>query len=331
MDLSELKHITHTEPSYRNIQIKKAIFVDLYDSWMQATTLPQDLRKTLQDKCPLEINAEVFPSKDTTSRKALITLADGNKIETVLMRHKGRNSVCVSSQVGCPLGCVFCATGALGFKRNLTSAEIVEQILFWARLLKKQHQKVTNIVYMGMGEPLLNFENVIESIQTLHDPEGLNLGARRFSISTSGIIDGINKLAQQSLEINLAVSLHATTDGLRSKLMPINKRYPLPQLIETLHSYIHVTKRRVMIEYVLIKDINDSQKDARNLTQLLKGMLCFVNLIPCNPVGNFRPSDRETITRFRSILEENGISVVQRYTFGQDIHAACGQLAGTKH
>lgn len=328
MDITAIETILKNEPTYRIKQIKKVIFVDLVTSWKQATTLPQNLRNALQNKCPLEINAEVFPSKDTTSRKALITLSDGNKIETVLMRHKGRNSVCVSSQVGCPLGCIFCATGALGFIRNLTSDEIIEQVILWARLLKKEKQKVTNIVYMGMGEPLLNYDNVLKSIDILNDQEGLRLGARRFSISTSGIVEGILKLAKQPLEINLALSLHSPTDELRSKLMPINKRYSLKELIPAIRQYIQMTKRRVMIEYILIKDINDSPVLAHSLAQLLKGMLCFVNLIPCNPVGDFRPSSREVILRFRSILEKSGLTVVQRYTFGQDIHAACGQLAG---
>lgn len=294
--------------------------------------MPLGLREKLKENCPLEITAELFPSAKGGTIKARLVLRDRLKIESVLLRHKDdRNTVCVSSQVGCPLGCQFCITGTLGFKRNLESLEIVEQVLFFARLLKKPfgtaQGKVTNVVFMGMGEPFLNYDNVIGAIKILNDKDGFNLGARHFSISTVGIIEGIEKLAKENLQINLAVSLHAPEDRLREKIMPINKKYPLAKILAAVRNYIKETNRRVMFEYIMIKDMNDSDEQAKELAELLKNIpLSFVNLISYNPTGIFRPSEPVTIKKFKEILEKNGISVTQRYRFGDDIRAACGQL-----
>ena len=330
MDLTRLHDILKDEPSYRMRQVNQFIFQSLIDGWSEATSLPGALRSELKDKCPLEIPARTFVSKDGNTVKALITLKDGLKIETVLMRDEGRrrsNTICVSSQVGCALDCRFCATGKMGFKRNLDHLEIVEEVLFFARYLKKLGGKISNIVFMGMGEPFLNYENVIAAIKILNDKDGLNLGARRFSISTVGIIDGIEKLAKENLQINLSVSLNAPDDVLRSKIMPINEKYPTRQVLKAVDSYIRKTNRRVMFEYVMIKDLNDSDRYAEKLIELVKNKLCFVNLIPYNPTGAFERSLSGRIRKFREILESAGVAVTQRYRFGGDIKAACGQLA----
>lgn len=327
MDLIQFQKLFEEEPKYRLVQAKKSLFCDLIQGWQEATALPLILREELDKKCPIEVSAKTFVSKDRDAIKALITLKDGLKIETVLMRHKDkRNTICVSSQVGCSLTCSFCATGKLGFKRNLETWEIVEQVLFFARYLKKNKEKVTNIVFMGMGEPFFNYQNVIEAIKILNDKEGFNLGARHFSISTVGIVEGIEKLAKEKLQINLAISFHASNDELRSKLMPINKTYPLQKILNAVDDYIEKTRRRVMFEYVMIKDLNDSEKEAKALAGLMKKPLYFVNLISYNPTGIFKPSSSLKIKKFKEILEKKGVAVTQRYRFGQDIKGACGQL-----
>lgn len=328
MDLTQLQKLFEDEPRYRLKQAKQAIFCDLIEDWNEALALPLNLRTSLNEKCPLNIVSEISASKDKNTDKALIMLEDGLKIETVLMRHKnGRNTVCVSSQVGCPLGCSFCATGKMGFKRNLGAWEIVEQILFFARRLKKFKEKITNVVFMGMGEPFLNYENVMEAIRILNDRGGFNLGARHFSISTAGITEDIEKLSEDKLQVNLAISLHAPDDELRSELMPVNKKYPLAKVLEAVEDYIKKNRRRVMFEYIMIDGLNDSEKQAEALSVLLKNPLYFVNLISYNPTGVFKPSSLVKIKKFKEILEKNGVVVTQRYRFGKDIEAACGQLA----
>ena len=329
MNLILLKKVLAKEPPFRLKQAKKAIFSDLIEDWSEVTTLPLSLREKLKEKYPLKIQAKTFASGDKKTVKAVISLKDDLKIETVLMSHKGkRNTVCVSSQIGCPLDCTFCATGKSGFKRNLKVFEIVEQVLFFARYLKKDKQKITNIVFMGMGEPFLNYDNALGAIKVLNDKEGFNLGARRFSISTVGITQGIKKLAEEKLEVNLAISLHAPNDTLRSKIMPINKRYPLSKILKAVDEYIKKTRRRVMFEYIMIRGLNDSDEYAKELAELMKKRkLSFVNLIPYSPTGVFKPSPGIRIKKFRDILGKAGIAVTQRYRFGQDIKGACGQLA----
>jgi 23S rRNA (adenine2503-C2)-methyltransferase len=329
MDLTKLNDILKNEPAYRLKQAKKAIFQDLIESWSKAKTLPQNLREVLDKKCSLKINVQASVSVDEKTIKALITLEDGLKIETVLMRHaNGRNTVCVSSQVGCPLGCSFCATGKLGFKRNLEVFEIVEQVLFFSRYLKTKAAKVGSIVFMGMGEPFLNYDNVLGAIRILNDKEGFNLGARHFSISTVGIIEGIERLSEESLQVNLAISLHAPDDKLRSEIMPINRKYPIKEVLTAIDKYIKTTKSRVMIEYVMINGVNDSEECAEKLAKLAKRPLVFVNLISYNPTGIFEPSSSGRIKKFKEVLEKRGVAVTQRYKFGGNIKAACGQLAG---
>ena len=328
MEIEKLEEILKDQPAYRLLQAKTAIFKDLLDDWSQALFLPKELRVKLSSFCPLEIKGEVTDSLDKESAKALMTLKDGLKIETVLMKHRdGRKTICVSSQVGCPLGCLFCATGKMGFKRNLTLSEIVSQVIFFARLLKDSAEKVTNLVFMGMGEPFLNSENVLNTIKVLNDKDGFNLGMRHISISTVGITEGIEKLACENWQVNLAVSLHAPNNELRSKLIPVNEKYPLEKIFAAVNSYLLKTHRRVMFEYLLIDGVNDTDENALQLSGLMKKPLYFVNLIPYNQTGYFKASSPEKVKRFKEILESNGVAVTQRYRFGEEIEAACGQLA----
>ncbi len=354
--INELKEILSNEPIFRLKQVKKALFSDLIENWQDATTLSKDLRKKLAEAYPIpEIKLEkLLSSKDGQTAKALFILDDGLKIESVLMKHLpsealakegegGRKTVCVSSQAGCAMDCQFCATGQIGFKRNLTSIEIVGQVMFFARTFK---EKVSNIVVMGMGEPFLNYDNVLEAIRILNDKDGFNLGARHISISTCGITEGIEKLAEEPLQVNLAISLHASNNELRQKLMPINKTYPIEKVLAAVDDYIKKTKRRVMFEYLLIDGVNDSEVQAEELGKLLVHSLLagnqknfarddrgfyFVNLISFNPVGHskFKPTPGWKIKKFKEVLENIGVYVTQRYRFGKEIKAACGQLTGT--
>lgn len=330
MNLDKLKEVLKSEPKYRFKQVQDAVFKSLISNWSSATYLPPKLREVLSEECPLEIRGEVVGS-DEGVLKALITLTDGLKIESVLMRHAGgRSTVCVSSQVGCPMRCGFCATGAMGFTRDLTADEIVGQVLFFARYLKAHgEERVTNVVFMGMGEPFLNYDNVLSAVRTLNDKDGLNIGARKISISTSGVIEGIKKLAEENLQVNLAISLHAPSDELRLKLMPVNKKYPLEEVLSAVDSYIKKTSRQVMFEYIMLKGINDSKEDAEKLARLMNKPLHFVNLIAYNPTGKegMEPSSHNAVRKFKEILEEAGVSVSERYRFGGEINAACGQLA----
>ncbi|MDP3998263.1 MAG: 23S rRNA (adenine(2503)-C(2))-methyltransferase RlmN [bacterium] len=326
MDLANIQAVLKGEPKYRLAQIDKLIFQDFISDWQEATVLPLSLRVALREKSPLTLISETVSSKDGQTIKALLTLDDGLKIEAVLMRFKDRNTVCVSSQVGCPLGCLFCATGQMGFKRNLNPSEIIGQVLLFARILKREDRKVTNVVFMGMGEPFLNYNNVLESIKILNDPAKMGLGARRFSVSTCGIIEGIKKLAAEPLEINLAISLHAPNDEIRTKLMPINKKYPLVNVMDAVGDYLQRTKRKVMFEYVLLDSVNDSEECAKELVQLLKQPLYHLNLIQYNQTGIFRPSTPPKVAAFKKVLEKKGISFTERYRFGSEIRAACGQL-----
>lgn len=334
MDLKNIKISLADQPKFRVKQAFKAIFGDLISNWDDNTTLPLSLREVLNAECPLGIKSEIFKSKDSGAAKALITLQDNAKIETVLMKHKDeRATVCVSSQVGCPLGCNFCATGKMGYKRNLEASEIVEQVLFWQRYLRKSDSgadKVTNVVYMGMGEPFLNYDNVMESIRMINDKDIFNIGARHISISTSGLIKEINKFAKGKMQINLAVSLNASNNKLRSELMPINNRYPLRELMFAVENYANNSSRRVMFEYLMIDGVNDSEYHAKELSKLMNHQLYVVNLIRYNPTEKYRPSSPRAIDKFKHILQRAGVNVTQRYSFGADINAACGQLAGKK-
>jgi len=331
MDLSNLEKVLADESKYRLNQAREAVYKNFVSDWSEATFFTKELRDKLDKECSLKIEADVLVSKKEDSVKARIKLADGLMIESVLMRHgDGRNTVCVSSQVGCPLGCLFCATGKMGFKRNLTTEEILEQIVFFNRYLKTEGKKVTNVTYMGMGEPFLNYDNVLESIKVLNDYKYFNIGVRSISVSTAGIIEGIKKLSEEKLHVNLAISLHAPNDKLRKSLMPIDKKYPLEEVLKAVRNYVKKTNRKVMFEYVLIKDVNDSDTHAEQLAKLMDQKLYFVNLILYNATGVFEPSETKRVEAFRAILEKLKIRYTQRYRFGDDIQAACGQFATNK-
>ncbi len=337
----ELSH----EPAFRLKQALKAVYHDACSSWEEVTVLSKDMRKRLQERCPLEIAVTHQEASDGDTIKALFDFA-GDKIESVLMRHDGRNTVCVSSQTACALGCKFCLTGTLGAGRDLSVDEIITQVLYFNRILKDkvnsggregglghEGERVTNVVFMGMGEPFLNYNNVMEAIRKLNDPDWFGIGARKISVSTAGIIPGIEKFMQEDLQLNLSLSLHAPNDKLRSEIMPINRKYPLVELLPIIKKYISHTKRRVMIEYIMLAGVNDSEKQAEELSQVLKEELkelFFVNLIRYNETGKFKPSSTEVVNKFKKILERNKIEVVERYRFGRDIKAACGQLASRK-
>lgn len=332
MNLSKISEILKAEPKYRLKQAMDCVCKDLIDDWSMAKTIPLNLREILNKECPLTINAEIF--EDKNSKKALITFDDQSRVETVLMMQgEERNSVCVSSQVGCPLKCDFCATGKLGLKRCLTSDEIITQVILWERLLRKKNEHVDNVTFMGMGEPLLNYDNVIGAIKILNSKDGLNIGARKISVSTAGIIDGIKKLTDEPYQINLALSMHTPDEEVRSMLMPVNRSYPIDDVLKEVGLYISKTNRKVMIEYIMIDGINDSSETARKLAEKLRKNLkhlFMVNLIPANPTGKYKSSTPKNIENFRRILDHSGITVTQRFRFGRSIKAACGQLAAQK-
>lgn len=328
MNLNNLEKVLEKEPKYRRKQANLAVFVNLIEDWQEASFFGLQLRQELNKECQLSIKAETLISKTKDSIKIRILLKDGLKIESVLMRHQdGRNTVCVSCQVGCALGCQFCATGKMGFKRNLDYFEIIEQALFFARYLKKENSKITNVVFMGMGEPFLNYENVLKAIRILNDKESFNIGARNISISTAGIPEGIEKLSKEGLQVNLAISLHASNNKLRTQIMPINEKYTIEQVLKAIDSYIKITKRKVMFEYLLIKDVNDSGQCAEELIKLMRKPLYFLNLILYNSTGEFKPSSAKRVGEFKKLLKKAGVNFSQRYRFGEDIEAACGQFS----
>jgi 23S rRNA (adenine2503-C2)-methyltransferase len=321
------------QPAFRIKQTMKAIYDQTIFDFSEITTLSMELREILENRVTLSTvyQLSVQQSKKDNTVKFLFETFDQKKIEAVLMRHlKGRNTLCISTQVGCAMSCKFCATGKLGFTRNLTYSEIIDQVLEVNRFLKEFDQKVTNIVFMGMGEPFLNMENLFPALETLCNENRLNLSSRHVTISTCGIIPGIKKLLNFPYQVNLAISIHSADDKVRNDLMPINKRYPLEKLMLALDEYTNSTNRRVFYEYILIDGITDTVNMAKKLGHLLRDRLSHVNLIPYNPVHNndkFKPSERLNITIFKEILESYGVTNSLRYTLGNDIDAACGQLA----
>lgn len=328
MNLINIEKTFLNQPKFRSKQAQKLIFDDLISDWSEASVFPLSLRNELNTIFPLTIKHELFISKDKKSGKAVITLDDGSKIETALMVHRdGRNTVCLSSQVGCPLACKFCISGT-SFKRNLTTDEILVQALLWARYLKlNKLGRLSNIVFMGSGEAFLNYENVFSAIDYLNNPEYFDISSRRISVSTIGLTPGIRKMANEKKQINLAISLHFTDDKIRSRIMPGTKKYSLAKLFEAIDYYIDKTNRKVMFEYLMIKGLNDSKKDAEKLAVLMKKPLYTVNLIKYNKTGVFEPSDNKARFEFKKILQKQGIEVIERYRFNQDVSGACGQLA----
>lgn len=327
-DIEELKEVFKKlgQKAYRAEQVFKWLYIEEVENFEEMTNLSKELRQVLKNEFSIG-SFKVLQkqeSKDGT-KKYLFELEDGNAIETVLMKYHHGNSVCVSTQVGCKMGCKFCASTGIGFVRNLSSGEIVQEVLQISRM---EQIRVSNVVFMGIGEPFDNYENVIKAIQILNNQKGLNIGARHISISTSGIVPMIYRLADENIQCTLSISLHATSDKKRSEMMPINKKYPIKELIEACQYYIQKTNRRISFEYALAKEENDNLENAKQLIQLLKGMLCHVNLIPINKIdgGKFAKSTNENIIRFRDYLNEHGIVATIRRELGSDIDAACGQL-----
>ncbi len=333
LNFDELSNLFQSwgEPAYRAKQVWARLYQGLAASFDEMSELPKALRQRLAQETVLgQLTSRTEQrSSDKQTRKALFALPDGAQVEAVLMGYERRRTTCISTQAGCGMGCSFCATGQGGLQRNLTSGEIVEQVLYFARDLATDHQSpISNIVLMGMGEPFANYDRVMAAVRRLNDPSGFNFGARRMTVSTVGLVPGIKKLAAENIQINLAVSLHAATDDLRSKLVPINKQYPLSALLPAVREYIAQTHRRVSFEWALIEGVNDTPEQARALAQLAKGMLCHVNLIPLNPTTGYpgAASTRERIAAFRSVLESAGIPNTLRLRRGIDIQAGCGQL-----
>ena len=327
-NLEELKKelISIGEKPFRAEQIFKWIYQENVTSFDEMTNLSLELREKLKQNYSLCIfNILKRQESSDGTIKYLFDVLDGNAIETVLMKYHHGYSLCVSTQIGCKMGCKFCASTGIAFARNLTSGEIVEELLAVER---DQNIKISNVVYMGIGEPLDNYDNVVNSIRIINNPKGINIGARHISVSTSGLVPNIYRLAEENIQCTLSISLHATNNEKRSSMMPVNNRYPIEELIQACKDYITKTNRRISFEYALAKDNNDNLEDAKELVKLLKGMLCHVNLIPINKIENgaFDKSSNENIIKFRDYLNKHGIVATIRRELGSDIDAACGQL-----
>lgn len=329
------------EPAFRAKQVYRQLYVTLAGSPAEMTDLPKALRDrlTAETRMGSLALAQLHQGDGGMTRKVLWKLPDGAPVESVLMIYPDRATVCVSSQSGCPMACVFCATGKLGFLHDLTPGQIVEQVMWAAREIRNpkfETRNLTNVVFMGMGEPFNNYANWWAAVERLHDPRGFNLGARNFTVSTVGLVPGIRKLAEADLPINLAISLHAPDDALRTAMMPVNKSFPIADLMEAVRGYTEKTNRRVSFEYVLLQEKNDFPEQAEALARLLRGQsnlrpeLIHVNLIPWNPVPGapLGRSHRQRVEAFQQVLQQHGVPCTVRVERGVEIGAACGQLAG---
>ncbi len=318
------------EPRFR----AKQIFTWLYRGVTSIDAMT-DLSKPLREKLKAEYHTgtlsivEKYVSSIDETRRYLLQLDDGNHIESVLMKYHHGYTICISSQVGCAMGCAFCASTRGGKVRNLTAGEIVGQVM---TVQQDLGERISNIVMMGIGEPMDNYDEVLRFLRIVNHPSGLNIGHRHISLSTCGLVPGIKRLADEDLQITLSVSLHAANDATRSKIMPVNRRYPINELLDACRYYIEKTNRRISFEFTLIQGVNDTPEEARALLKLLSGMLCHVNLIPVNPVKEtgFRQGSRKSIETFQQILEKGGIAATVRREMGADIRAACGQLRAAK-
>jgi 23S rRNA (adenine2503-C2)-methyltransferase len=319
------------EPRFRATQVWEAVYKQLIFDPNLISNIPKKLRSRLEEYFTWgNLNPEInLSSNDQQTEKTLFRLPDGEAIETVLMRYEKRRTLCISSQAGCALGCVFCATGQMGLKRNLTSGEIVEQVLAFESALRDNDDHLTNIVIMGMGEPLHNYDSTLAAIDRLNNAQGMNFGARRFTISTVGLLPQMMRFAREKRQVNLAVSLHAADNELRSSMLPINKRYPLEDLMDACREYVYLTHRRITFEWALISGVNDSLQQARELVELVNGILCHVNVIPLNPTAGYggESTSNQQAQLFKAEVEAGGVTCTVRVRRGIDIHAGCGQLA----
>jgi 23S rRNA (adenine2503-C2)-methyltransferase len=319
------------EPTYRAKQLWEWLYSHKPVSIQQMHTLSAGLRERLIDQTYLSALEPVhdLQSTDGETRKWLFRLPDGQLIETVLMEYSGvRRTVCISTQAGCAMGCVFCATGQMGFVRNLTAGEIIEQAVFVARNLEQQGQRLSNIVLMGMGEPFHNYDASLAAIRRFIDPHGLGIGQRHVTVSTVGLVPAIHRFAAEDLQVRLAISLHASDDVARSRLLPINQRYPISAILDAVQQYVDQVGRRVSFEWALIENQNDSPEQAHALGRILHGILCHLNVIPLNPTGGYsgKPPDFQRVNRFVEIVSTYGVPATVRVRRGIDIHAGCGQL-----
>jgi 23S rRNA (adenine2503-C2)-methyltransferase len=333
------------EPRFRADQVWHWLYGSLVDDFAAMSNLPLAIRERLTAEIDLQLLTPLAEQESVSgqTRKVLFRLRDGYTIESVLMRYHDRRTACISTQVGCGIGCSFCATGQGGLARNLSAGEIVAQVIYFAREIREAQiqqaarrgeggqvssQPITNVVLMGMGEPLANYAATWQAIETLADERGYHLGARRITLSTVGLVPGIRRLMGEALPINLAVSLHAPEDSVRNQLVPVNQRYPLADLMGAVHDYIRETGRRVTFEYALIDGMNDGVQQAHQLAALLERLLCHVNLIPLNPTpgSSLQPSTRERVNAFRDALEQAGVPTTVRMRRGIGIEAGCGQL-----
>jgi 23S rRNA (adenine2503-C2)-methyltransferase len=333
------------EDIYRARQIWQGLYKTFWNTPQEFINLPVKLREKLFDNLEFKIlnPVAILQSSDGETSKFLFQLHDKLTIETVLMKYpfskaiqypylknvvQGRRTVCISTQVGCAMGCVFCATGQMGFRRHLSNGEIAAQVLFFARQLREQGEKVTNVVVMGMGEPFHNYDNTMTAIDKLNDPDGYNFGARRFTVSTVGLVPAIQRFTSEKRQVNLAISLHAADDKLRTSMLPVNNRYPLDILLESCRDYGTVTRRRVSFEWALVNGVNDTSQQASLLASKLHGIICHVNAIPLNPTVGFsgKATTRQQSREFKETLTSLGVPCTIRLRRGMDIQAGCGQL-----
>ena len=323
---------TWGEPPYRAKQVWRGLYHHLYSSPLEFSNIPKPLRERMAEAFDFSGLEPVrhLDSSDKQTRKTLFKLPNGQLIEAVLMRYDRRRTLCISSQAGCAMGCVFCATGQMGFRNHLSSGQIVAQVMYYARVLKADGMGVTNIVVMGMGEPFHNYDNTMSAIDRLNDPQGYNFGARRFTVSTVGLVPMIRRFADEKRQVNLAVSLHAADDDTRLSMMPINRKYRIEEVLDACRYYVEKTGRRVTFEWALINGVNDTPAQAHLLARRLRGLLCHVNAIPLNPTKGFsgQATTRERSQQFKASLEAAGIPCTVRLRRGIDIQAGCGQLAG---
>ena len=317
------------EPRYRADQVYRSLTRDYAADFQSMTVLPARLRAALAERLAAHQLEEVqtFTGQRGDAVKTLFAAADGAQVEAVLMRYAQRATVCVSSQVGCAVRCAFCASGKRGQRRNLSAEEMVDQVLHFARLLQAEERRVSNVVFMGMGEPFHNYDETLRACRLLNDPDGFGLAARGISVSTVGVVPAIERFAREPLQLNLAVSLHAATDTLRDRLVPLNKTYPLKELMAACRRYVVRTRRKLFFEYVVLADVNDTSEQAAALAKLLARPLYHLNLIAFNETGGrFKRPSPERLAGFRTALEQAGVDVTVRRSPGADIEAACGQL-----
>lgn len=313
------------EKKFKANQVYDWLYKKRVTSFDEMTNLKKEVIEKLKQDFTMEELVVLAKQKDTDVEKYLFGLSDHQKVEAVLMHHDYGKSLCVSTEVGCNMGCAFCESGRLKKVRNLTPSEMVLQLL---QIEKLSHLRITHVVLMGIGEPFDNFSNVMKFVEILKQPKGIELGARHITISTCGIVPKIKEFMKLQDQVNLAISLHAPNNELRNKLMPINKAYPLEVLIPTLKEYIEKTHRRLTFEYIMLKNVNDTEECAKELCELLKGMNCYVNLIPYNETSHFefQKSDQKQVMKFYDTLKKNKINVTVRREFGSKVMAACGQL-----